>query len=256
MRISRALLVVLLPVLAAVNVAGASPAGQYAAALGDWAAVLEQYVDEKGRVNFAALAEDPAPLERYVAAVADYGPASAPADFVDPAAVLAYHINTYNALAMYGVIDRGIPEGFLNFFQRASFFRLRDVVIDGDETSLHAYENKVIRPLGDPRVHFALNCMVKDCPRLPRRPFVAATLDEDLESATREFFSHPRKLAIDHASETIRVSAILDFYTGDFAASGEAADLPAYINRYVDEPLPAGYRVTFFDYDWRINAQP
>ncbi|NND68514.1 MAG: DUF547 domain-containing protein [Halioglobus sp.] len=248
--------VLLLLSVVVARAAVASPAEQYAAALVDWAAVLEQHVDDKGRVGFSALAADPAPLRRYVEAVAGYGPASAPGDFTDPDAVLAYHINTYNALAMYGVIDRGIPEGFLNFFQRTSFFRLRAVVIDGEETSLHAYENEVIRPLGEPRIHFAVNCMVKDCPRLPQRPFVAATLDKDLERATREFFTHPRKLEIDHASETIRVSAILDFYTEDFAASGRARDLPAYINRYIDSPLPAGYKIKFFDYDWRINAQP
>lgn len=248
--------IVLFALLAAASSAAVATAEQYAAALQDWADVLEEHVDEQGRVDFAALARDPAPLERYVEAVSGYGPASAPGDFVDPAAVLAYHINTYNALAMHGVIDRGIPAGFLNFFQRASFFRLRDVVIDGRETSLHAYENDVIRPLGEPRIHFAVNCMVKDCPRLPREPFAAATLDAQLESAAREFFDHPRKLAIDHANETIRVSAILDFYTEDFVASGRAEDLPGYINRYIDSPLPAGYRVRFFDYDWRINAQP
>jgi hypothetical protein len=234
----------------------ADPRQDYEQALVRWAQVLTQHVDEQGRVDFSAIAAQPAHLESYIEAVADYGPRTAPAQFNDAATVLAYHINTYNAQAMYGVIERGIPEGFDSFFKRTSFFRLRTVLIDGEETNLQNYENKVIRPLGEPRAHFVLNCMVRDCPRLPRKPFVAQSLAEDLEIATREFFQHPGKLHVEQGAQVVRLSAILDFYTEDFVASGKAADLPAYVNRYIDKPLPAGYRVKFFDYDWTINKQP
>ena len=227
-----------------------------AAPLDDWVAVLENHVDEAGRTDFRALAREPETLQRYVAWLAVNGPQSTPADFSSAAAVLAFHINAYNALAMNGVIERGIPNDFSSFFKRASFFRFRAITVDGLRTNLYDYENNVIRPLGEPRVHFVLNCMVRDCPRLPRTPFMAATLEQDLEALTREFLNQPKYVLVDNAIGLVKVSAILDFYTRDFVASGRARDLLPWINRYRDEPLKADHRIEFLDYDWRINQQP
>ena len=90
---------------------------------------------------------------------------------------------------------------------------------------------------------------------MPRQPFYAQSLELALESATREFFQHPRKFQLDAARQRVRLSAILDFYTDDFVATGSAQDLPEYVNNYLDTPIPQGYRVEFFDYDWSVNAQ-
>lgn len=224
--------------------------------LTDWATVLEQYVDAEGRTDFVALSHNRAPLDNFVAWLANHGPRTTPQAYTSSNAILAYHINAYNALAMHGVLERGIPENFSSFFKRASFFRFREIIVDGMETNLYDYENDIIRPLGDPRVHFVLNCMVRDCPRLPREPLREATLDADLERLTREFLNSPKYVRPDPAKRAVAVSAILDFYTRDFVASGRADDLLPYINRYRDTALPADYRVRFLDYDWRINQQP
>ena len=227
--------------------------GDYERALKGWAEILARHVDAQGQSDFVALRDDPMELERFVAAIGAYGPESHPEDFASRSDVLAYHINAYNAHAMHGVIERGIPSDFSSFFKRASFFRFRSIVVAGRKTNLYEYENKVIRPLDEPRIHFALNCMVRDCPRLPQKPFVGADLEADLEAATREFFNSEKYVQIDADTRTVRVSAILDFYTKDFAASGKRADLGAYVDRYRDEPLPPGYRIRFLDYDWTVN---
>ena len=245
-----------LAILGYVGHASSNTSAEYTEALNSWAEVLAGHVDDKGRISFTAVAANPVPLKRYIDVIESYGPATNPDDFVQRNSVLAYHANTYNALAMWGVIERDIPAEFNSFFKRASFFRFRGVTIAGEQTNLYDYENKVIRPLGDPRLHFALNCMVRDCPRLPQEPFLAETIDQQLEAAALEFFDHPRKLEIDHDKKLIRVSSILDFYTEDFVGSGKANDLPDYINRYLDVPLPEGYKVKFIKYDWRINSQP
>jgi len=248
---------VIAPALTAIpGAARSAPDADYAAAISDWQRVLTTYVDEQGRTDFVALAADPGPLENYVQTVSRYGPSTNPEAFAERAAVFAYHINTYNALAMHGVIDEGIPEDFDSFFRRAGFFRFRGVLIDGDETNLYDYENKVIRPLDDPRAHFALNCMVRDCPRLPQTVFTPELLDAQLNQATREFINSRKYVLIDHDKRQIRVSAIFDFYTRDFVASGKARDLPDYINRYRDEPLPDDYKLKFMKYDWTINQRP
>lgn len=222
----------------------------------DWASVLERYVDDDGRIDFHALEGDREPLDRYVAWIARHGPQSTPAQFPDREASLAYHVNAYNALAMHGVLARGIPDDFGSFFKRARFFRFRGIVVDGRKTNLYDYENDVIRPLGDARVHFALNCMVRDCPRLPREPFDAGRLDAQLEAATYEFLNSEKYVRIDEAQRVVHLSAIFDFYTEDFVASGRAEDLPAYLNRYRDTKIATDQEVRFMDYDWTVNIIP
>lgn len=225
-------------------------------ALADWEGILTQHVDAEGRTDFRALARDRAALDRVVTAISTISPATAPQLFPTRQDVLAYHLNAYNALAMHGVVDEGIPDGFTSFLKRARFFKFRSITVGGLKTSLYDYENDVIRPLGEPRVHFALNCMVRDCPRLPREPFVGATLEARLEAATREFFSRDNHLRRRDDTREVWVSEILKFYTGDFVSSGKPQDLIEYINRYVPERIPAAYRVRFIPYDWTINQRP
>lgn len=228
----------------------------YRKATQDWEYVLNHYVDDEGRTDFKGLSQDMKPLENVIAFISLVSPDKTPELFSSPQAVMAYHINTYNALAMHGVIDKDIPDGFTSFFSRAAFFKFRDVVIGGKVTNLYDYENHVIRPLNEPRAHFALNCMVKDCPRLPQQPFYSDTLEDALEQATYEFFSKEKHFYLDDKRKRVYVSEILDFYTDDFVPSGKTRDLPEYINRYLETPIPDGYKLRFIDYDWRINAQP
>lgn len=218
-----------------------------------WAAVLRGFVDERGRVDFERLAADRRDLDTYVAWAYRVGPSSEPALFPGRPDRLAYHLNTYNALAMYNVLDAGIP-ATLAGWRKVPFFYFREVEVGGERMSLYAYENRVIRPLGEPRVHFALNCMAVACPRLPRTPFTAAALDAELDRETRQFFAEPRNLTVDDAARRVRVSEILSFYTEDFLAA--ASSLVAYISRYSDPPIPESYEIEFIPYDWRINAQP
>ena len=120
--------------------------------------------------------------------------------------------------------------------------------------SLYEYENKVIRPLGDARVHVALNCMSVGCPRLPRTPFLPHTLQVQLDREARTFYNESRNVAVDPEARVLRLSEILDFYRGDFLA--QAPSLAAYVNRYRVERVPEDYAVQFIPYDWTVFRQP
>ena len=188
-----------------------------------------------------------------MAAIAATAPGNAPAAFPTPEDRLAFHVNAYNALAMAHVVRRGIPRR-LSLLGRLGFFVLSSVTVGGRPVSLYDYENDVIRPLGDERVHFALNCMSVSCPRLPRVPFHAGSLGRELDAAAREFLADPRNVQVDDARHVVRLSSILSFYRADFLA--HAQSLVDYVNRYRAEPVPAGDRIEFIPYDWTINSQP
>jgi hypothetical protein len=210
---------------------------------GAWEAVLERAVDDRGRIDFAGIAREPANLDAYVAWLAG---APTPSE---RAAKIAYLVNAYNALAMYNAVRSGIPEELDS--RKVKFFYRDRFELGGRRISLYALENQVIRPLGDPRVHFALNCMARSCPRLPKKPFRAETLDADLDHLAREFLNDPRNAAVDPAAKVVRFSEILKFYTEDFRKA--APSLIAYANRYRDEKIPEDYRVEFIPYDWTLN---
>lgn len=218
-----------------------------------WARVLEKHVDDQGRVNFAGVARDRADLDRFVAYVYDNGPNNRPELFPSPAHVLAFHINAYNALALHKVVVTGIPNTNAGL-RKVGFFYLGKVQVGGEPISLYDYENKVVRPLGDPRIHVALNCMSVSCPRLPREVFVAEKLEMQLEREAKKFFNEARNVQVDNAAKIFKVSEILKFYTEDFLA--KAPSLAAYVNRYRDDKIPEDYAVDFIVYDWTINRQP
>ncbi len=229
--------------------AGRAKAQEQAAPLQAWASVLHDHVDALGRVDFAAVEANPGPLAAYIAQIAATSP-----DSVPPGAErLAYLINSYNALSMRHVIDKGIPRR-LSLLDRALFFKFSRVTVGGRQISLYDYENDIIRPVGDARVHFALNCMSVSCPRLPRVPFAAAGLDAQLDAGARLFFAEPRNLRVEPSRGVVTVSAILDFYTADFLR--HAPSLAAYVNLFRAEPVPVADKIEFFDYDWTINRQP
>ena len=214
--------------------------------------MLARFVNERGEVDFRALARERSDLDAFLESIARTSPRSHPELFANREAKIAYYINAYNALAMFNVIDTGFPARLAGPF-KVKFFGFRKFTVGGERMTLYALENDIIRPLGDERVHFALNCMAVGCPRLPRKAFRADTLDAQLDAEARRFFSEPRNLRVDKERQTVNVSELLLFYTGDFLA--RAPTLNAYINLYTDTRVPDNYEVRFIDYDWTVNDQ-
>ena len=217
-----------------------------------WARVLNEFVNEKGEVSFVKLSQKRGDLDDYVAYIAKVGPKTKPAQFSDPATLLAHYLNSYNALSMYNILDSEIPDS-LSGLKKVKFFYFKKFTIDGEEMSLYAYENDVIRKIGEERVHFALNCMSKGCPRLPRVPFTAKNLEQELNQQAKFFFSEERNVRVDESEKKVYLSEILDFFPEDFLK--KAPSLIAYANRHRSQAkkLPVTFEVDFVSYDWQVN---
>lgn len=216
-----------------------------------WANVLSRHVDDKGRIDFAAIGRDRADLDAYVAYIARVSPESEPRSFPTPQSKLAHYINAYNALAIYDVLASNYPPNLNDV--KVGFFYKNRFQVGGRYISLYALENQVIRPMGDPRVHVALNCMARGCPRLPREPFEADRLDAQLDGQAKEFYNATRNVEPQPDKKTVRLSQILQFYTADFTK--KAPSLIAYVNGYREEKIPADWKVDFIPYDWNLNKQ-
>jgi hypothetical protein len=235
----------------------------------EWTQVLQRFVDARGNVDYSGLAKDRALLDRYLVRVRKVGPQNRPELFPDRDHQLAYYINAYNAQVFAGVLARG-PEkktvwtgGLLPGETGYAFFVGMDIEVGGVETNLKKLEDDVIRAgFEDPRIHAALNCASRGCPRLPRQAFTGEALQAELDAAMREFVAEPRNVTIDAAQRTVTLSKIFDWFADDFLAHEKRQGNPGgsvvdYVNRYraAGAKVPEGFAVRFADYDKRLNAQ-
>jgi hypothetical protein len=237
--------------------------------------VLQRFVTPEGLVDYAGIKAEPADLDSYYALVAAYSPDSHPELFPTEAHALAYWLNAYNAVAMRtvvlhypigGVGDIKAPFPFSLIPSKSGFFFFQRAMYGGETTSLYYLEHYVVRKrFTEPRVHFALNCASRGCPRLPQRAFTAEALDAQLETEARRFFAEERNLRIDHQTRTVHLSPILDWFESDFtdwyerAYPGEPGTLLNYAALYAPDETAeqlrraAGYTIRFVPYDWRLN---
>jgi len=231
----------------------------------DWQGVLENFVDDRGFVDYAGLRADREALDRFLQQLRAKGPESTPELFPEREDRLAYYINAYNALVFQGVLSLDPDASTVWGFSKTgySFFARMKVELDGQEMSLKRLEDDLVRAgFKDPRIHAALNCASAGCPRLPREPFLAETLDDQLDAAMEEFVSEERNCSLDRAAGTVTLSKIFDWFRQDFEdfpqplgqGGGELID---YINRYrsANDQIPADLKVMFSSYDKSLNRQ-
>jgi hypothetical protein len=212
-------------------------------------AVLKEHVSA-GRVDYPAIARD-ARFAEYLAAL------KAPQRFVSREEELAYWINAYNALAIKGILDGRSPGSFTG---RIGFFKSAKYKVGGMTIDLYNLEHDVIIPLGEPRVHFSINCASASCPVLDSRAYSSASLDQQLEQNARAFINDTTRNRFDRAARIAWLSKIFDWFERDFTKA--AGSVPQYIARYVADPelareLSGGeYKIRYLEYDWRLNGTP
>jgi hypothetical protein len=170
---------------------------------------------------------------------------------------LAYYINAYNALAIEGILQGLSPSSLLG---RARYFRFKEWPLNGQSITLEDLENKILKPLGEPRIHFAIVCASKSCPFLRSEAYTSARLDAQLDEQARQFVNDPFRNRFDKTTRTANLSEIFKWHAEDFRAPGGSPQ--KYIARYVADPDMAqalasdAYKVEWIDYDWNLNGTP
>lgn len=218
-----------------------------------------------GRVDYDGLAGDTEALDAYLAALAavDDGP-------LDRAQTLALWINAYNAATLRLILDHRAQDPELASIKdipRGRRWLARRWTVAGRRVSLDAIEHEILRPLGEPRIHMAINCASHSCPDLAGEAYHAPRLDAQLDAATRRFLADRSKGARTVVDEgffgtdhELHVSALFDWFEEDFEAGGGVvafvrrygpADTVAFIERHRDD-----LDLEHLDYDWSLNALP
>lgn len=214
-----------------------------------WARVLKAVVAPDGRVDFQAVLANHKDLDRYVAWIYERSPERWPEFYRTRAHVVAFHVNAYNALVLYNLLQAGVPPS-LSLLERKRMFEHRKLLVGGQPLTLTEYREQ-IRALGEPRVHFAITRQTRSDPLLAREPYRAAILDAQLDRAARAFLGDGNTVVVDPARHRVMLPPILEDYAPDFLQA--APSLAAYASRYLDSPLPADYAVQFGEHDWDLR---
>ena len=226
-----------------------------------WDRLLQKYVDRDGMVAYAAWKaseSDRGALKQYLATLAA---ADANAQTTKQAK-LAYWINAYNALTVQGILDVYPTSSIRNHTARLVGYNIWDdllLPVDNQKYSLNQIEHKVLRKLGEPRIHFAIVCASIGCPRLLNEAYRPEKLDSQLADNTRDFFGRRNNFQVDPARRSVRVSSILDWFGKDFGPTPQKAlaGLVKYMPDERTKDLLSGgdFSVSYLDYDWSLNQQ-
>lgn len=226
-----------------------------------WARVLSAHVDTTGNVDYAGIQNKAQDLNEFVSGLAIIGPTATPDRFQNDTERMAYWINAYNALVIYGVVESYPVDSVKDIALFYGFFKRKKFRVDGREMTLDDIEHGILRPkYKDPRIHAAINCAAKSCPRLQREPFYPALLNEQLQTAMQEMVRSHKHVRLDLAQEVLYLSKIFDWFGEDFIKKDQNLGLIDYVARYMDAQmaylvLSRDFEIEFLDYDWSLNDQ-
>ncbi len=224
-------------------------------------ALLKQYVNEQGLVDYQGLkAKGADQLDAYLQTLAATNPAQ-----LGEKERLAFWINAYNAYTLKLIVESYPVESIKETAGGAFIPRARSpweaafATVGGTDYTLNEIEHEIIRKaFDDPRIHFAVNCAAKSCPKLRPEAYVGARLDAQLDDQAWAFLHNEELNRIPAGEGAIALSKIFKWYGEDFGGSDAAiqAFLAPYFEGTVREKLEAGaYEIDFLDYDWSLNEQ-
>ncbi|MEQ8835342.1 MAG: DUF547 domain-containing protein [Lacipirellulaceae bacterium] len=234
-----------------------------------WDQLLRNYV-ANGLVDYDGLKRDHH-FEIYLKQLAKAQPEKLASD----AERLALHCNAYNAFVINGVIIHKVKNNVLTDVvdqqdldgdgdreEDNVFFDHQEHIFGGKTISLNHLEHDVIRPTyNEPRIHVALVCAAKSCPEIRPEAYLGERIDEQLEDQATLFANNPKHVRYDEKEGKLYLSAILNWYSEDFDASGGVVGFLE--KRAKGETLLAGLmkadqgevEIVYNDYNWSLNTQ-
>ena len=166
---------------------------------------------------------------------------------------LAYWINAYNVLTIDLITREGETESIKNLGTLLnSPWKKHTWTIAGQDYSLDDIEHGIIRPLDEPRIHFAVNCAAKSCPDLRTEAYRADRLEAQLAEQVQLTFANATKgYQSVEGQNAVRVTKVMDWFKEDF----NEGDLRGWLQPYFPDVINDQTAIRFFKYDWSLNNQ-
>jgi hypothetical protein len=206
-----------------------------------WTEILQLYVAENGDVNYKKMQKNRDTFKVYLNDLAS----NPTKDSWSNSEIKAYWINAYNAFTVQLVLDNYPIKSIKDISEPwgQMFFK-----IGGKSMSLNTIEHEILRPMGDPRIHFAIVCASESCPKLLNYAYESETLNDQLDQAAKEFINDASKNSLT-ASE-ITISKIFKWFKSDFP---KGDDFISYLNNYSIVKLFPETKINYQNYNWFLN---
>jgi hypothetical protein len=162
---------------------------------------------------------------------------------------LAFYINAYNYYAIKIVVDNWPVESIRDigtFF--SPVWKKTAGSINHQNVTLDQIEHAILRPMGEPRIHFAIVCSSNSCPDIRLEIYSADQLNRQLTDQVKSFIANKGK-GVCIVDGELHVSSIFKWFEEDFDNSGGVI---AFISKHA----PRYSKFSSFDtlrYDWRLN---
>lgn len=211
-----------------------------------WDNLVRKHISSSGKVNYAGFVKDKAELEKYIKELQSY--------YKDLNSWgrnkrLAYWINVYNAVTVKLITDN-YPVKSITDLKGGKPWDAKLIQLGGVSYTLNVIENKIIRPkFNEPRIHFAVNCAAKSCPKILNRAWTEDNLQRYLTKQTKAFLANSSQNTLE--ADKVKLSKIFDWYKVDFGTSNEK--IIQFINKYSSTTVNENATVSYNEYDWSLN---
>lgn len=226
-----------------------------------WNKLLSKYVDNQGSVNYKAWKSNPGDVQALDTYLKILSHANRNLQ-ASHQAQLAFWINAYNAVTIRGILREYPTSSIRNHTAKLFGYNIwHDLLLQvGDsQISLNDIEHKVLRKMNEPRIHFAIVCASKGCPRLLNQAYTADALEEQLTHNTRNFFANPANFQYDSSRQRFQLSSILEWFSEDFGntTSERLKSIAPYLPTKAAYEAAAGNTaaIAYLSYDWSLNEQ-
>ena len=206
-----------------------------------WNQFLEKNVNSFGEVNYQAIKTN----QQLLQASLNLFSKSKPNNSWSKDETLAYWINTYNAFTIKLIIDN-YPLKSIKDIKNP--WDQKFIPIGDQLLSLNEIEHNILRKMNEPRIHFAIVCASKSCPKLLNAPYLPSKLELQLTVATEDFLSDETKNNI--SKDYIKISKVFKWFSNDFEQNGNLID---FLNQYASIEISPKAKRSFNNYNWELN---
>jgi hypothetical protein len=167
----------------------------------------------------------------------------------NPETYQAFWINAYNLLVIKGIVANYPLNSPLDV---DGFFDKTQHDVGGEKITLNEIENDLLRAKfpNEARFHFVLVCAGLGCPPIIGEAYTPKTLESQLQKQTSKALNDPNFIRVEN--KKVKVSQIFEWYKSDFERAGGIAP---FINKFRSSKLPEGAQISYYPYDWTVNAK-
>lgn len=205
--------------------------------------LLKKYVSAKGNVNYKGFKTESAKLDEFCKLLEE----NPPKESWTTAQKKAFWINAYNAMIIKLVIKHYPVTSVKKVVKAGKPWNLKFFKI-GDIEDLDGIEHKILRKMGDPRIHVGINCASFSCPKLNNKAYTADNVESELESLMKEFVNDANKNKI--TASKLELSEIFNWFKDDFTKKGTLIE---FLNKYANTKINSNASISNMKYNWSLN---